>query len=287
MASLDEFAREQAVLASLKSTGHVSVNELSSQFGVSTVTIRKDLEVLERRHLLRRVRGGAVSVGASDEGAFEMRLRHARDSKRAIARAVAPVVRDGDVIAIDSSTSTYYLAQELLDRRNLVVITNGLRHALLFMEHSTAMVLLPGGVVRRSAGSVVGPIGDVLAGRGRITAGFFGVVSVSTIHGLMDISAEEAHTKQFMAQACDTVYGLFDSSKVNGFGLHSFTPSTDITAMYTDDGATSEFVDQWRDLGVPLTTVPASAADARVVEIGVAAPNRRQQRVRQQQRASP
>ena len=153
-----------------------------------------------------------------------------RDSKRAIARAVAPVVRDGDVIAIDSSTSTYYLAQELLERRNLVVITNGLRHALLFMEHSTAMVLLPGGVVRRSAGSVVGPIGDVLAGRGRITAGFFGVVSVSTIHGLMDISAEEAHTKQFMAQACDTVYGLFDSSKVNGFGLHSFTPSTDITA---------------------------------------------------------
>jgi len=287
MASLDEFAREQAVLASLKSTGHVSVNELSSQFGVSTVTIRKDLEVLERRHLLRRVRGGAVSVGASDEGAFEMRLRHARDSKRAIARAVAPVVRDGDVIAIDSSTSTYYLAQELLERRNLVVITNGLRHALLFMEHSTAMVLLPGGVVRRSAGSVVGPIGDVLAGRGRITAGFFGVVSVSTIHGLMDISAEEAHTKQFMAQACDTVYGLFDSSKVSGFGLHSFTPSTDITAMYTDDGATSEFVDQWRDLGVPLTTVPVSAADARVVEIGVAAPNRRQQRVRQQQRASP
>jgi hypothetical protein len=80
---------------------------------------------------------------------------------------------------------------------------------------------------------------------------------------------------------------LFDSSKVSGFGLHSFTPSTDITAMYTDDGATSEFVDQWRDLGVPLTTVPVSAADARVVEIGVAAPNRRQQRVRQQQRASP
>ena len=286
MASLDEFAREQAVLASLKSTGHVSVNELSSQFGVSTVTIRKDLEVLERRHLLRRVRGGAVSVGASDEGAFEMRLRHAQESKRAIARAVAPVVRDGDVIAIDSSTSTYYLAQELLGRRNLVVITNGLRHALLFMEHSTAMVLLPGGVVRRSAGSVVGPIGDVLAGRGRITAGFFGVVSVSTIHGLMDISAEEAHTKQFMAQACDTVHGLFDSSKISGFGLHSFTPSADITAMYTDDGVTAEFVDEWRDLGVPVTTVPVSAADAQVVEIGVAAPNRRQQRVRQQ-RASP
>jgi len=52
--------------------------------------------------------------------------------------------------------------------------------------------------------------------------------------------------------------------------------------MYTDDGVTAEFVDEWRDLGVPVTTVPVSAADAQVVEIGVAAPNRRQQRVRQQ-----
>ena len=106
MASLDEFAREQSVLASLKSTGHVSVNELATRFGVSTVTVRKDLDVLERRHLLRRVRGGAVSVDASDEGAFEMRLRHSRENKQAIARAVAPLVRDGDVIAIDSSTTT-------------------------------------------------------------------------------------------------------------------------------------------------------------------------------------
>ena len=183
MASLDEFAREQATLTALKLTGQVAVNELSAQFGVSTVTVRKDLEVLERRNLLRRVRGGAVSVGASDEGAFEMRLRHAQDSKRAIAKAAATLVADGDVIAIDSSTSTFYLAQEILDRRNLIVITNGLRHAMLFMEQSSAMVLMPGGVLRRSAGSLVGPIGDVLKGRGRIGKGFFGLVGISTTTG--------------------------------------------------------------------------------------------------------
>ena len=164
MASLDEYEREQAVLAQLKSTGQVSVAELAATFAVSTVTIRKDLEALERRSLLRRVRGGAVSVGASDEGAFEMRLRHLKEAKRAIARTVAPLVRDGDVIAIDSSTTTFYLAQELLGRRDLVIVTNGLRHAMLFMENSSARVLMPGGVLRRSAGSLVGPIGDVLAG---------------------------------------------------------------------------------------------------------------------------
>jgi DeoR/GlpR family transcriptional regulator of sugar metabolism len=265
MASLDEFAREQATLTALKLTGQVAVNDLSAQFGVSTVTVRKDLEVLERRNLLRRVRGGAVSVGASDEGAFEMRLRYAQDSKRAIAKSAAGLVSDGDVIALDSSTSTFYLAQEILDRRNLIVVTNGLRHAMLFMEQSSAMVLMPGGVLRRSAGSLVGPIGDVLKGRGRIGKGFFGLVGLSTTLGLLDVSAEEAHTKLFMAQACDQVYGLFDSSKVNGFGLHSFTATADITAMFTDDKIATTVVAEWAALGVPMTAaalpLPSSVQD--------------------------
>lgn len=260
MASLDEFAREQATLTALKLTGQVAVNELSAQFGVSTVTVRKDLEVLERRHLLRRVRGGAVSIEASDEGAFEMRLRSAQESKRAIAKRAATLVADGDVIAIDSSTSTFYLAQEILDRRNLIVVTNGLRHAMLFMEQSSAMVLMPGGVLRRSAGSLVGPIGDVLKGRGRIGKGFFGLVGISTTLGLLDVSAEEAHTKLFMAQACDQVYGLFDSSKVNGFGLHSFTAPDDITGMFSDDSVQADVVARWAAIGVPLTAVPTGPA---------------------------
>ncbi|SDO49739.1 DNA-binding transcriptional regulator of sugar metabolism, DeoR/GlpR family [Nakamurella panacisegetis] len=252
MPSLDEFAREQAILNTLNAEGRVVVNDLAAEFGVSAVTVRKDLEGLERRSMLRRVRGGAVSVGASDEGAFEMRLRHSRDVKQRIARSVAPMVRHGDVIALDSSTTCYYLAKELLDRRDLVVVTNALRLAMLLMEQSSAMVLMPGGVLRRSAGSMVGPIGDVLTGRGRINKGFFGVVAISTVHGLMDLSAEEAQTKQFMARACDQVYGVFDSSKVDGFGLHSFASVGEIDAMFTDDGMEPAVIAQWGALGVPV-----------------------------------
>lgn len=266
MASLDEFEREQVVLSQLKANGHVSVSELATRFAVSTVTIRKDLDTLERRSLLRRVRGGAVSVGASDEGAFEMRLRQFQDSKRAIARAAAPLVKNGDVIAIDSSTTTFYLAQEILDRRDLVVVTNGLRHAMLFMEQSSARVLMPGGVLRRSAGSLVGPIGDVLAGRGRIGKGFFGVIGVSTSLGLLDISAEEAQTKRSMAAACDSVYGMFDSSKATGFGLHSFVVPGELTGIFTDDGISSEVVSEWESAQVPVTVSPPFAG-ASIVEL--------------------
>jgi DeoR/GlpR family transcriptional regulator of sugar metabolism len=179
MASLDEFSREQVILSALRTTGRVAVSDLSARFGVSSVTVRKDLDALERRSLLRRVRGGAVSLGASDEGSFEARFTDSRDRKQAIAKAAAAAVRDGDVIAIDSSTTAFYLAQELVERRGLVVVTNGLRLATLFMEQSSARVLVLGGVLRRSAGSLVGPIGDVLSSRGRIAKGFFGLVGLS------------------------------------------------------------------------------------------------------------
>src|SRR4051812_28412580 len=253
MASLDEFSREQVILSALRTTGRVAVSDLVERFGVSSVTVRKDLDALERRSLLRRVRGGAVSLGASDEGSFEARFTDSRDRKQAIARAAATAVRDGDVIAIDSSTTAFYLAQEIVERRGLVVVTNGLRVATLLMEQSSARVLVLGGVLRRSAGSLVGPIGDVLTSRGRIAKGFFGLVALSTTHGLMDISAEEAQTKRFLADACDQAFGLFDSSKVNGFGLHAFVSSADVAGLYTDEDAPGEFVDEWRRMGVPVT----------------------------------
>jgi len=264
VASLDEFARAQAILVELDRTGRVLVAALSDRFGVSAVTVRKDLDALERRSMLRRVRGGAVSTGKADEGAFEMRMRHSVRAKRAIAQAVAPLVRHGDVIAMDSSTTCFYLARELLDRRNIVVVTNGLRTAELLMEQSSAMVLMPGGVLRRSAESMVGPIGDVLSGRGRIDKGFFGLMGLSTSHGLLDIVVEEAQTKQFMAKACNQIFGLFDSSKVGRFGVHSFAAAETLTGLYTDDAVDGALIEEWAAAGVPVSTV---AVDSAVVDL--------------------
>jgi DeoR/GlpR family transcriptional regulator of sugar metabolism len=259
MGSLDEFSREQAILAALRSTGRVAVGELASRFGVSQVTVRKDLDSLERRSLLRRVRGGAVGVGASDEGSFEMRLGDSRAAKQAIARAAAEMVHDGDVIAIDSSTTAYYFAREIIHRRNLVVVTNGLAVTTLLMEQSSARVLVLGGVVRRSAASLVGPVGDGLVTRGRIGMGFFGLVGLSPTHGLMDISAEEAQMKRTLANSCDEIYGLFDSSKVKGFGLHSFAPPSHVSGLITDDRVSQDFVSEWRQLDVPVTLASEDA----------------------------
>jgi len=250
-----DFVREEVILHELSSRGRVMVNDLALRLSVSTVTIRKDLDSLESRSLLRRVRGGAVVPSAGEEGAFSERLRLDSGIKREIARVVALRVNDGDVIAIDSSTTSYYLAQELVDRRDLMVVTFGMRTAALFMDHSNATVVMPGGVLRRASGSMVGAFSNILEGRGRISKGFFGVATLSHHLGLLELSSEEAETKKSLIRACDAVYASFTSSKIDSFGLHPFAAPSEITEMFTDEHAPDDFVKQWQANGVPVNRV--------------------------------
>lgn len=253
--AVSEYEREQQILRQLESSSRISVADLVSAFEVSAVTIRKDLDLLEQRGLLRRVRGGAVSVESADEGAFALRLRHSRREKTAIATAAAKHVDDGDVIALDSSTTCYYLATQLVARRGLVVVTNGLRTAMLLQEQSTATVLLPGGVIRRASSSLVGQIGDVLQGRGKIRKGFFGLRGLSSEHGMLELSEDEAAAKRAIAKVCVQRYGLFDSGKVDRFGLYPFVAPEDVDALFTDDGIDAETATTWRALGVDVHIV--------------------------------
>jgi DeoR/GlpR family transcriptional regulator of sugar metabolism len=250
-----DFVREEVILHELTSSGRVRVNDLAARFGVSAVTIRKDLDALEQRALLRRVRGGAVLNPIGDEGAFSERLRQEATAKRGIARRAATLVHDGDVIAIDSSTTAYYLARELLGRKDLLVVTCGMRSATLFMDSSDATVVMPGGVLRRASGSMVGAFSNVLMGRGRIATGFFGVAALSTHLGLLELSSEEAATKRSLISACNAVYGLFTSSKVGGFGLHAFAEPAQLTGLFTDEHTDDDFVAEWAAVGVPVTRV--------------------------------
>jgi DeoR family transcriptional regulator of aga operon len=201
------------------------------------------------------VRGGAVTADGADEGAFEMRLRLRTAAKAAIARAAAAIVPDGAAIALDCSTTCYQLAHELRGRRSLIVVTNGLRAAELLSD-SGVTVVLPGGTVRRSSWSLVGDFGDVVTSRGRLAMGFFGVRGLSREHGLMELSVEETTVKRRLAAACIEVYGLFDSSKIGRFALHSFAPPQRITGIFTDDGADPDALASFAEQGVAVHRVP-------------------------------
>ncbi len=194
MASLSEFDREQAILSELDASGGSRSATCPTGSGVSTVTVRKDLEGLERRGMLRRIRGGAL-VPPAGRGRPST---SATGSPPTQARRRPPRRRRSSVPATSSPWTprrpATQLAEELLRVQPLTVITNGLRTSSCCCSSPRP----PSSCRRRAAPaseSMVGFLSDVLTGRGRVDKGFFGLVGLSLERGLLDLTPEEAHAK--------------------------------------------------------------------------------------------
>ena len=203
------------VLQMLESRDSVAVTELAEAFSVSEVTVRSDLSLLAQQGLVSRVRGGVRALGeGQSEVGFDFRLRLEVERKRAIARAAAAMVGEGEAVALDASTTAYYLALELRAKRELVVVTNGLLVATALADAAGITVLVTGGTLRLFAMSLVGDLGTDVLRTTRINKGFLGARGLSVERGLMDLNPDEVRIKQEMADACEQVYGIVDSTQV-------------------------------------------------------------------------
>ena len=244
------------VLRLLETRDHVQVAELSQTFAVSEVTVRSDLTELARQGLVARIRGGvrALQHGQSEVG-FDLRLRLEVDRKRAIARAAAAMVDEGEAVALDASTTAYYLALELRSKRELVVITNGLLVATALADAPGITVLVTGGMLRMSAMSVVGDFGADVLRTTRINKGFLGARGLSLSRGLMDLNPDEVRIKQEMADACERVYGIFDGTKWHRSALLAFVSVEELAGIITDSSAPTDEVEAWRAAGVNVISV--------------------------------
>ena len=156
------------------------------------------------------------------EVAFDLRLRIEAGRKQAIARAAAALVDEGEAVALDSSTTAYYLALELRAKHDLVVVTNGLLIAAALADAPGISVLVTGGMLRLSAMSVVGDLGADVLRTTRINKGFLGARGLSLERGLMDLNPDEVRMKQAMAEACEQVIGILDGTKWHRSALLSF-----------------------------------------------------------------
>jgi DeoR/GlpR family transcriptional regulator of sugar metabolism len=252
-ANADE--RMRRVLEMLEEREAVSVTELSRGFSVSEVTIRNDLALLARQGLVARVRGGARALQrGQSEISFDVRLQVEAAAKRAIARAAAAMVADGEAVALDSSTTAFYIALELRDKRELVVVTNGLRLASALADAPGVSVIVPGGLVRTAAMSVVGDFASSVLRNTRIGHGFFGARGISADLGLMDLNHDEVKIKREMADVCERVVGVFDHTKWVRSALFSFVPTERIDGIVTDEAAPADLVREWRARKVDVVT---------------------------------
>src|SRR5256885_10497716 len=236
----------QHVLHLLESRYYLPVAGLSEAFAVSEVTVRSDLTTLARQGLVARIRGGvrALQLGQSEVG-FDQRLRLEVERKRAIARAAASMVDEGEAVALDASTTAYYLALELRRKRELVVVANGLLVANALADAPGITVLVTGGTVRLSAMSLVGDLGGDVLRTTRINKGFLGARGLSLQRGLMDLNPDEVRIKQEMAGACEQVYGIFDGTKWHRSALLAFVSVEELPGIITDSSAPTVEAKPW------------------------------------------
>jgi DeoR/GlpR family transcriptional regulator of sugar metabolism len=245
----------QHVLHLLETRSSVQVSELAQAFLVSEVTVRSDLASLARQGLVARVRGGARALqqGQSEVG-FDLRLRLEVERKRAIARAAAALIGEGEAVALDASTTAYYLALELRQKRELVVVTNGLLVATALADAPGVTVIVTGGALRLSAMSLVGDFGTDVLRTTRINKGFLGARGLSLERGLMDLNPDEVRIKHEMSDACEQVYGILDGTKWHRSALLTFVPVEELAGIVTDSTAPPAEVEAWRAAGIEVIT---------------------------------
>lgn len=255
------FARErqQQIVSIVEESGRARVADLARRFGVSTVTIRKDLAILEGEQRVVRAHGGCIAPErARPELAFELRERLQRDEKSAIGAAAAASIRDGESIALDSSTTALYLARHLKDRQawhGLTVLTNSLRIASELAGHPGTTVLMLGGRVRWEAFSTVGPLGAGLHRRVSIQKAFLGAVGFTLDSGLSDATEEEAQVKRAMIGTAREVHAIVDHTKWGRVAAAAICRTERLAGVFTDAAAPADMVAGLRAAGVDVTQV--------------------------------
>jgi DeoR/GlpR family transcriptional regulator of sugar metabolism len=257
------FARERQLQIArvVEEDGRARVTDLAGRFGVSAVTIRKDLAILEAERRVVRTHGGCIAPQKGrPELAFEIRERLQRDEKAQIGAAAAARIRDGESVALDSSTTALYLARHLKDLRawhGLTVLTNSLRIASELAGHQGTTVLMLGGRVRWEALSTVGPLGAGLYRRVSIQKAFLGAVGFTLDSGLSDATEEEAQVKRAMIGTAREVYAIVDHTKWGRVAAASICRTDRLAGVFTDNEAPAEMVAGLRMAGIEVTQVGA------------------------------
>jgi DeoR/GlpR family transcriptional regulator of sugar metabolism len=232
--------RQSRLEALIARRGTADLQTLSAELNVSQSTIRRDLEVLESRGIVRRTHGGVIFAGHGATPrtpysyAFDQRMDVLADAKRAMARAAAARVEPGQTVLIDGGTTTFYLAQELLSKA-LQIVTNSLPIANVFLNVKGVELILTGGVLYPRYGVLLGPMADSALSAIHASVMFLSVAGVHEA-SLFNQNLLMVQTQRRMMEQAQKVVLLADSSKFGQQALARLGGLDEIDTVVTDAG---------------------------------------------------
>jgi DeoR family transcriptional regulator, aga operon transcriptional repressor len=248
--------RQRAIHELLRRDGRVVVVDLARQFHTSQVTIRKDLDVLHVKGLIHRTHGGALPArdGALEDPTLREKEKLHRKEKLQIAAAAVSMVSEGQVVILDSGTTTTAIARALRNFRNLTIITNSVNIAAE-LSGSAVEVILSGGNLRKNSFSLVGPIAEETLHKLHADILFLGVDGFDVQYGISTPNLLESKVNRTMIEISKVSVAVCDSSKFGKLSLSLIAPPSSLQRVITDSGIPKADLGALKKSGVEVTIV--------------------------------
>ena len=248
--------RQRAILDLLRRDGRVLVVDLARHFHASQVTIRKDLDILHGKGRIHRTHGGALSAhdGALEDPTLREKEKLHRKEKLQIAAAAARMVSEGQVVILDSGTTTTAIARALRNFQNLTIITNATNIAAE-LSGSAVEVILSGGNLRKNSFSLVGPIAEETLHKLHADILFLGVDGIDVQYGISTPNLLESKVNRAMIEISKVVVAVCDSSKFGKRSLSLIAPTSSLQHVITDSGVAKADLNALKKSGIQVTVV--------------------------------
>lgn len=239
--------RQVEILELAKASGRVSVDDLASRFEVAAQTIRRDLSELADQGMLDRVHGGAVMpIGVSNIG-YDERRRMNEEAKAAVARACAAEIPDNSSLIINIGTTTEAVARELLNHRNLTVITNNMNVANILVANESCEVVVAGGALRRSDGGLVGDLTTEFMAQFKPDFAVIGTSALDADGDLLDFDMAEVRVSRAIVAQARKAFLVTDLSKLERSAPVRIISIRDLDAVFVDRPLPAELMRRCKD----------------------------------------
>lgn len=253
--------RFNAVLTALQKSGSVSVEALGKELQVSHVTVRRDLDMLETKGLLRRTHGGAVSIEPlfyepfRNDRSFQAQVGRFAEEKRRIGRAAAELIKKGDIIALTPGTTATEVVRGLPLNHNLTVVTSTVNVAMELSKRKDLDVYVTGGRLHGDWFSMVGPTAAQSLSRIMIHVLFIGADGIDGEAGVSCYDPEEAQLNSMMVKHAQKKIAVVDHSKFGIVAGWKICSTNDLDVLVTDAAVTDEMIEPFRQADVQVIRV--------------------------------
>ena len=246
--------RQNKILEQIKQESSIKVNDLSSTYNVSEVTIRRDLEELEKAGLIKRTHGGAIYVqGGELESTFATTVTQNIEVKEKLGKAAAELVTGDSTVFLESSTTVLHIARNLGAKNNLTVVTNSPHIMIELAQHKNKMKIISvAGEFDREVMSIQGYFAEKVLSEMNYDTAFIGISAIDADLMMSTSFPEEARLKQIVMQRSKEVIGIADGTKFGKKFLVPIAPVKRLNCLIVDSSIPEEYAAKVRGQGIKL-----------------------------------